>query len=271
MNEGEIRALLAPALNHQVTALQLFDKIDSTNAWLLEQPAPEIDRWHIAIADRQTRGRGRSGRQWHSPASGGLWMSGAYTFETLPENLSALTLAIGVGVANVLRNYGLASLRIKWPNDLLAGNKKLGGILLDTTQAGSSNLTVVCGLGINVDLGKTTALPAEVARNGDLLATDLKHCLDDVPAMPQLAAAMIAALGTTTQRYVAEGFCSFADEFQQLDWLRGRRVRVEQQEVQEGIAAGIAANGALILRVGEKEVHVVSGSVRPCDPADALA
>lgn len=272
MNDLEIRRHLDAAVDGHIERLEVFANIDSTNSYLLEQSRPAVGRWHIAIADRQTAGRGRGDKQWHSPAGGGLWMSGAYTFADLPKNLSALTLSIGVGAANALRRFGVDDVALKWPNDLLAGNQKLGGILLDSASAGGSNLTVVCGLGVNVDIGGAKDVHSSIVRNGDLKATDLRRSLTDVPAMPQLAAGMIEAFTSTVQQYIDLGFDGFAEDWRKLDWLSGRHVVVtQQQQRREGIASGIAANGALILRDGDDDIHIVSGSVRVADDADAVA
>ena len=272
MNEKDIRRLLDTAVDSRLERLEVFPDIGSTNSYLLEQPGPDVDRWHIAIAERQTAGRGRGDKPWHSPKGGGLWMSGAYTFEALPQNLSALTLAIGVGAARALRGLGLTDLKLKWPNDLLIGNSKLGGILLDSKSVGGSNLTVVCGLGINVDIGGAKEIHAAVLRHGDLAATDLKRSLESVPPMAELAAAMTGVFADTVSDYIASGFTSFASDWSELDWLSGRRVVVtQQQERREGVAGGIAENGALILRNGEEETHIVSGTVRLADNAGAVA
>lgn len=272
MNDKDIRRLLDAADDSRFERLDVFPEIGSTNSYLLEQPAPTVDRWHIAIAERQTAGRGRGDKQWHSPKGGGLWMSGAYTFEALPQNLSALTLAIGVGAARALRGLGLDNLKLKWPNDLLVGGSKLGGILLDSKSAGGSNLTVVCGLGVNVDVGRAKEFDATVLRHGDLPATDLKRGLENVPPMADLAATMIAVFADTVRAYVSNGFADFAADWSELDWLSGKRVVVlQQRERREGIAAGIAENGALIVQSGGEDIHIVSGSVRLADPAGAVA
>lgn len=272
MNEKDIRRLLDASADSQLERLDVFPEIGSTNSYLLDQPGPEVERWHIAIAERQTAGRGRGDKPWHSPKGGGLWMSGAYTLASLPQNLSALTLAIGVGAARALRDLGLNDLKLKWPNDLLVGNSKLGGILLDSKSVGGSNLTVVCGLGINVDIGHAKEIHAAVLRHGDLAATDLKRSLERVPTMTELAALMTGVFAETMSDYVASGFAGFADDWSDLDWLSGRRVVVtQQQQRREGVAAGIAENGALILRCGDEEAHIVSGTVRLADNAGAVA
>ena len=271
LEEAKIRRRLPADANRLLSRLELFDAIDSTSSYLLEQPGPDVGCLHIAIANRQTAGRGRGEKQWHSPAGGGLWMSGAYTFAVLPENLSALTIAIGVGAANSLEQLGVKDICLKWPNDLLIGGRKLGGILLDSTAAGAANLTVVCGLGINTDLGDAGKIAKASAQNNDLLPIDLKSVLAKPPGRHRFAAAMIGSLAATLRQYATDGFSPFAADWDRLDWLKGRHIVVtQQQQVREGVAGGIADNGALIVRDGEGDAHhIVSGTVRLADDRKA--
>ncbi len=261
--EATIRELLPPAVEAQLAALDLFPEIDSTSTYLLNRPRPAAGHWHVAIAERQTAGRGRGDKRWHSPAGGGLWLSAAYTFEEAAESLPALTLAIGAGVAGTLKRIGVDGIMLKWPNDLIAGGRKLGGILLDSASS-PSGTTVVCGLGLNMKLQRGLEF--------ELSPVDLDSLLAEMPPMDALAAAMIESFATTTGRYEAEGFAAFTADWSALDWLRGRRVVVEQQdERREGIAAGVAETGALIVEDGEVEHHVVSGTVRLAGAVEVVA
>ena len=272
LSEPQVRQALTNVVGERIVRLECFPEIGSTSTYLLEDSSPPIGKWHVAIADRQSAGRGRSGKRWHSPSGGGLWLSGACTLPTLPRNVSALTLATGVGVVKALHALGARDLMLKWPNDILSGHRKLGGILLDTTQAGGANLTVVMGLGINVDIAGLQGVRKEIARNGDLDATDLRSAVEKPPTMPVLAAAMITALVETTDLYVKHGFDAFTNDWARLDGLRGRRVVVNQQEARrEGLAVGVAENGALILQDGDHEHHIVSGTVRPVGNDGAVA
>ena len=175
-----------------------------------------------------------------------------------------------VGSARTLEKMGVDNLQLKWPNDLLAGGHKLGGILLDSKASRGSELTVVCGLGINVNLANDAKIRQLATEDSNPEPVDLRRLLREPPHMPALAAAMIGSLVSTVQRYVDGGFSSFAEEWSERDWLSGRRIVVrQQQQVREGVAEGIAANGALILRDGEGSHHIVSGTVRLAGDAGA--
>lgn len=263
LDERRIRERLSDGANRVLETLEIFREIDSTSTYLLSQSAPEVGRWHFAIAERQTAGRGRGENTWHSPAGGGLWMSGAYTFSELPSNLSALTLAIGVGVADALKGIGVRGVRLKWPNDLLLDGGKLGGILLDSASAASTNLSVVCGVGLNVRLDSFKTLEAAGVSAVGFRPVDLGDALRDVPPLNQLAPIFMRALMRTVSRYASDGFAPFIERWRSYDYLLGRRVSVSQSDqTLIGVAEGITDNGALLVRAGEEQQQVVSGTVR---------
>lgn len=263
LDERRIRERLSDGANRVLETLDVFGEIDSTSTYLLSQPSPGVGRWRFAIAARQTAGRGRGENSWHSPAGGGLWMSGAYTFHSLPANLSALTLAIGVGVADALAGLGVDTIRLKWPNDLLLDGGKLGGILLDTASAASTNLTVVCGVGLNVRLENFKTLEAAGVSATGFRPVDLGDALAEVPPIEELAPICMRALMRTVSRYASDGFGAFIERWRDYDFLHGRRVSVSQSDsTLIGAAEGIADNGALLVRVGDDLEQVVSGSVR---------
>ena len=262
--DTDVRRRLDAAVSARIETIEHFAEIDSTSTYLLSGERPAVGQWRIAVADRQTAGRGRGDKRWHSPAGAGLWLSGAYTLAALPENLSALTLSVGVGVVDALSSFGVERLKLKWPNDVLADGRKLGGILLDSVSMGGAHLTIVCGVGINVDLGSVRErLNDELKKNADFDATDLASIVSDVPPASELAAAVIGALASTVASYEADGFAAFKDRWSELDYLRGIVVRISGEEERQGIAEGVADNGALRVREGSTVHNVVAGSVRP--------
>ena len=149
---GEIRRFLGEAALARLEELEVFARIDSTNTYLLAQAAPAPGRFRVAMADEQTAGRGRQSRRWISPPGAGLYLSLAYTFVHVPRQLPALTLALGVGVIAALESYGDAAYQLKWPNDIIARDAKLGGILTEARSTAGDGVTVVAGVGLNVDL-----------------------------------------------------------------------------------------------------------------------
>jgi BirA family biotin operon repressor/biotin-[acetyl-CoA-carboxylase] ligase len=159
LNPDNIRLPISGAPGACLEILEVFSEIESTNSYLLDQPAPPPGRFRVAVADYQTAGRGRMDRTWHSPPSSGLCLSMAYTFRQVPAKLPGLTLALGIGAVEALRRLGISGIGLKWPNDIIAHDGKLGGILTEVRNSASDSVTVVAGIGLNVDLPTTMQVP----------------------------------------------------------------------------------------------------------------
>jgi len=252
-------------------SLEVFAEIESTNSYLMQQPPPSAGRVSVAATDNQTAGRGRYGRRWQSPPGSGLCLSLAYTFNAKPDNLPAITLAVGLGVIDALEKHGVNDVQLKWPNDLIAANCKLGGILTEAhnhAQPGSVP-TVVTGIGLNVDLARHAGLLSHEERAQRI--TDLRSHAGVVPDRNGLAASLVSGLCRLMCEYDARGFEAFRDQWQERDWLRGRSVAIEtpQQSV-SGIGVGVADNGALMVATASSGIqHVTSGTVTMAEPGQS--
>ena len=255
-----IRSLLADGSRARLEQIELFDSIASTNSYLLEQPPPKAGHYRVAIADHQTAGRGRHSRRWVSPPGAGLCLSFAYTFSAMPRQMPSLTLAIGVAVMTSLRDLGAAGVSLKWPNDIVARDGKLGGVLTEVQRRGGGEVTVVTGVGINLDLpaGAKETIGSDWARS----PVDLKSVMDRMPAMEVIVAAIIDGLSEAMQKFATHGFSGFAADWAEYDWLRNREVSVDLPDRQlSGIATGVDADGALLIDTGNEKVRVISGSI----------
>ena len=240
--------------------LEVFSEIDSTNTYLMQMPAPTAGRCRIATADTQTAGRGRKGRRWISLEDSGLCMSLAYTFGRHPENLPALTLAVGIGVIDALQSFDVADVHLKWPNDLVLRDAKLGGILTELKHARGSTLTVVTGIGIN------TALPPgfEIPSTADWTsgATDLSAVLTTVPRRELLAARIFESLSQVLRAFELHGFRHFIERWPALDWLYGKEITVStNSHCVYGVAAGVDSDGALLVETGTDLSRIITGSI----------
>ncbi len=251
--------------------VEVFPEIDSTNSYLMQQACPDAGAARAAVTDNQTAGRGRHGKRWQSPPGSGLCLSMAYTFRRSPGNLPALTLATGVGVIESLAAQGIAGLQLKWPNDLIAGDAKLGGILTEAQTGAQGALTVVTGLGINIDLGDGLVL--EDQEEGALRVADLRRHAVEVPASEHLAAVLLNAIHQTFTRFEQRGFEPFATRWAEYDWLLGREVCVDTAGRKlRGTGAGISEDGALLLATrGAGTQRVTSGTVSVTDVRERSA
>lgn len=232
-----------------------FGRVPSTNDLARELAEAGAPSGTIVLCSEQTAGRGRAGRSWESPAGAGLYLS----MVLRPRAVAVpplLTVVAGVDLARELnrRFPGLGS-AVKWPNDLMARDRKLGGILAETTRDGDRDVLLIVGVGINVEPGR---LPDDV--DG---AVSLADCVG--PArLVDVADAVVAGLERRLPRVPTSLDAASLDELDRLDWLKNRWVehRISDRKPAIGLAAGIAPDGALLLRPrGGALRRVVAGSI----------
>jgi BirA family transcriptional regulator, biotin operon repressor / biotin---[acetyl-CoA-carboxylase] ligase len=241
-----------------VPAVYLYETAVSTNdvaRRLAEADAPEGT---VVLADAQSAGRGQHGRSWDSAPGLGVWMSVVLR----PGAQSApgiLPLLVGVAAAGALESVCGARVGIKWPNDLLLGRRKLGGILCEGVWDVAGPLFVVAGVGINVLHGPEDF--PEAVRSG---ATSLREagCPTDRVAVAGSLARAVAGLGPLAGEVLHPGVLA---ELTARDCLLGREVCWTAPDGTErrGEASGIAADGALLVRESGVLREVRAGSVRP--------
>jgi BirA family biotin operon repressor/biotin-[acetyl-CoA-carboxylase] ligase len=244
--------------------LDLAEEVASTNETLLAVNDLAPGRADVCLAEFQTQGRGRRGRQWLAPFGSGICLSVSWSFADVPPQLSALSLAAGVAVRRALSGLGLVGIELKWPNDVLWQGRKLGGILCELRIEAAGPAYVVVGLGLNLRL--PAAVRAAVAGTGIEVASIDEITGDDLPPRSALAAALVNQLLLALEEFERAGFEPFFDEWSAADALAARGARVEHGAMLvEGTARGIDLDGALLLEVGGQIRRFVSGeaSLRP--------
>lgn len=256
LDPAAILARLPAALRSRVGLLENYWRLDSTSSECLRRAATLPDRAFV-FADWQQAGRGRRGRQWVSPPATNLQFSCLKRFAGGYAALVGLSLAVGVAVADALADCDVGEVGLKWPNDLVHADAKLGGILIELGGEFMGPCHAVVGVGINLHL------PAAMRRALARECVDVAGlCGAAMPTRNALAAALIQRLVAALDRFDSEGFAAFADAWAARDVLAGRRVRVEAaHDVFEGVAAGVDARGALRVRTGGGVRHVESAEV----------
>ena len=254
LDADAIAAALPVAANARVAALEVAWSLDSTNSELLRRDTP-AEGAAVLLAERQTGGRGRRGRVWTSPLAAHLYLSVARQYSGGLARLGGLSLVAGVAVAQALRYAGHAQVELKWPNDLVVGDRKLGGLLVEGGGEHAGPVRAVIGLGLNV------RMPEAAASGIDQPWIDLAS-LESSPSRNLLAAAVLEHLLPALDRFDAEGLAPFQQPYEQLDALHGREVAVQLgDQAQSGRALGIAADGALRVEVDGMERLFHSGEV----------
>jgi len=261
LDADALRSSLAPRIAKRLATLEVFTELESTNRHLLAAPPPAPGTLRACIAEYQTAGRGRRGRRWSTPLGAGLCLSVGWQFADAPAELSALTLAIGVVVRRVLARVAGVQIGLKWPNDLVWDERKLGGILLELTAEGQGGCHVVAGIGINV------AVPSELLpslSDWPRGAVDLATATRGVPPpRAPLATALLEELTELFERYADTGFHAYRDDWRAADYLRGRAVVLDEAAGHvTGTALGIEADGALLIETAPgARRRVIAGDV----------
>ncbi len=261
LDQQAIRGRLAPAVAAAVESIQLFDVVDSTSEFLRRAASAPPGRMAIALAEYQTGGRGRLGRRWLSPFGGGLCLSAGWTFPATPPNLPALSLACGVAVYRALAALRPAGLGLKWPNDVVAGDAKLGGLLIDVQAESDGPIAAVVGIGINVEPVGDLAERFDTADS--LPPVGLRSLVGDRDvSRNELAADVVNSLFAVLREFESTGFAPFADEWRRCDAMRGEpiRLRVGDRD-SDGVALGIDDDGALLFGDSDGTRSVIAGEV----------
>jgi BirA family transcriptional regulator, biotin operon repressor / biotin---[acetyl-CoA-carboxylase] ligase len=259
LDAAAIRAALAREALPRVKTLDVLWTVDSTNSALLGRGNPAIGSTEVLLAEYQTQGRGRRGRAWLAPPGGAICLSFSWTFGQVPEDLSALGLAIGVCTLRALKHFELPGLKLKWPNDILIDERKLGGLLIELRAESTGPACVVIGLGLNVALGPQ--LLKRIAGTG-IPATDLLTAGLVRPSRNRIAAAIISSCLAGLTEFERSGLKPFVEEWRAADNLRGRAVDVHTAEgVARGLARGIDVHGALLIETRDGVRRFISGDV----------
>ncbi len=214
--------------------LEVFDTISSTNDYLLRKEKNKNKDIKICIAEEQTKGRGRRGKSWISPKFKNIYFSLNSYFKK--EDLSGLSIAVALSVSKVLTKINVMSL-IKWPNDLLVGNKKICGILIETAKVGELT-KVVIGIGINVNMEYSELIDQEWTS----IKLEKKQSVD----RNSIITDMINQLCITLNKFEQEEFDYFLKRFTSLDLLRDKEFTLKDKPNETFIGKGIDNKGFLI-------------------------
>jgi BirA family biotin operon repressor/biotin-[acetyl-CoA-carboxylase] ligase len=259
LDADALRSALSPAARAELASLDVLFETDSTNAEALRAPPPPRGT-RVLLAERQTAGRGRRGRAWASPLGAHVYVSLSRRFDGGIAALQGLSLAVGIAIAQALHARGFRSVGLKWPNDLLADGRKLGGILVEVGGDAAGPMHAVVGVGLNI------AMPPAAAAAIDQPWTDLASVAGTPASRHDVAVALLDALLPLLAAFERDGAGPLLAQWPRFDALAGQPVRVhEGGRTHDGIALGIAADGALRVRGDdgvERLVHAGEASLR---------
>jgi len=223
LDAERLRAALSPAARESIASLEVHFEIDSTSSELQRRAQAGAAGGAVCFAEAQHGGRGRRGRAWHSPLGANLYFSVLWRFDQGLAALSGLSLVVGVALAQALRGLG-ADIGLKWPNDLMARGRKLGGVLVEVGGEWQGPCHAVVGVGINL---RMAASPAAIDQPWIDLATLLGASM---PPRERCAVALLDALLPALSRFAHVGADEFLARFAEFDVLSGRDVEVRAGE-----------------------------------------
>jgi len=231
--------------------------VTSTNDIVRDYDAKGEGHGVAVMAEEQTRGRGRRGRIWHSPAGANLYCSSGWHFSGPVEALSGLSLSVGAMVAEAVMEVCGADLQLKWPNDLYAGDQKVGGVLIEMLGARDNAQSAVIGIGLNVSMSADDG--ALIDRPWTDLATASGQNID----RNELASAVLNQLAEGLVQIDQQGCVPWLNLWRQRDYLKGRSIVIDGSPPVAGIAAGVSDSGALLIETesGRQEVSGGEASV----------
>ncbi len=227
-------------------SIQVLPEIDSTNSELMRRARLGLVDPVLLVAERQTAGRGRLGRSWQSD---GAALTFSLGLPLAPADWSGLSLAVGIAVAQSLS----PRLRLKWPNDVWLGQRKLAGILIETASFSDVRYAVI-GVGINIGPVSSEGLATPAAWLGELLPG-----IDAAGALQRL----LSPLAHAIQTFAKDGFAPLQTQFHALDVLAGCEVTLSDGG--NGRAMGVDQGGALLVHTvaGQRRITSTEVRVRP--------
>lgn len=252
------RNVILSNMNHgpQLAGLETFLTIDSTNHYLLHAENAAIQAPWVVLAEHQTAGRGRRGRQWQSPLAGNIYASMLWRLNQLSASFAGLSLVVGVVISRLLMRLGIEQIGLKWPNDVLCQGKKLCGILIEMRGETHGPYDVVIGVGVNF------SMPANVASAIEQPWIALEQVISPLPARNALAAHLLDDLFEALTEFEAHGLQAFLADWRRLDQYRDQAVvlQIGEQRVQ-GVERGVDEHGALLVEHDGKIQRYYSGEI----------
>jgi BirA family transcriptional regulator, biotin operon repressor / biotin---[acetyl-CoA-carboxylase] ligase len=240
--------------------IHYFIELDSTNSRARRLAEQGAQAGEVVIAESQTHGRGRLDRPWLSPPYVNLYLSVILRPKLPPIDAPQITLMAAVALAEALAAYMPVFPAIKWPNDILAGGRKVAGILTESACYGERIDFVILGIGVNINY-PVESMPDAIRKRATSLISLAGASVSRESVVRRLIQDLDRCYGELEER----GFQALAPRWEARFELRGKKVRVEMTDrIIIGTARGIDRDGALILEDGRGELQrVVAGDVVP--------
>jgi len=239
--------------------LEILQQATSSNSVLLKHAGLGAMSGSVIAVEFQTEGRGRLGRVWHSGLGSTLTFSLLWRFDCGPNALSGLSLTMGVALVRAINRLSIQQkIKLKWPNDIVTEQGKLGGILIEVQGDMLGPSAVIIGIGINC------ALQADLKKKIDQPASSLDEICTVVPSRNQLLAVVLQESAVVLQQYTNGGFATLRSEWEKYHFYQNHEIQLQISEnvTIKGIARGVSNNGELFMETAHGLRSFSSGEVR---------
>lgn len=254
LDAGRIEGALGGLAKSMLSELRVCESTDSTNRMAMDRAQEGGAHGYVCLAEHQTNGRGRRGRQWQSPYGQSIYLSVVAEFDGGAAALEGLSLAVGVALVRALSRAGVESAGLKWPNDVLANGRKLAGILLEMSGDVAGLCQVVVGVGLNVSV-------APGAADIDQPWVDVTELVPGV-SRNDLVGYILDELLPLLMTYSQLGFAAYREEWESLHVYQGMEVELNTvSKSSSGVALGVTETGALRVSVAGEEQLFNGGEV----------
>ena len=238
--------------------IRVFEETSSTNDLAEKLARDGVKEGVVVFAEAQTKGRGRLGRKWLSPARKGLWFSVLLRPHLRPQSATQLTVAAATALFRAIRQQTGLAPEIKWPNDILIRGRKVAGVLTELSAELDHIRYVILGIGVDVNL-TTADFPSDLRKLASSLRIETGRVLNRI----ELAAAILTELDRDYALIRSRQFAGLADEWENQCTTLGRRVSIRiADRVVQGQAESLDEDGALLLRTEHGRLErIVGGDV----------
>lgn len=252
----QIKKSLSPVASECCQNVEVLFKTESTNSYLFNRLASEQIHGHVVLTEYQLHGRGRRGNKWISPLGSGITFSVGWRFDIMPRALSLLSLYMGVAMARVLQSENITDVGLKWPNDVVVVNKKIGGILLEVRGEASGPVDVIIGIGMNYDLTEDAKFNIEQA------STDICSHTEQRLSRNKIVATLLSNIFEVLEEFKTDQNSSLIDEWRALDCYVERQAKLllPNEEI-EGVLKGVDDQGSLLMSVAGEVKSYTSGEI----------
>ena len=243
---ADIISELSPANRSALGQLAILDSVDSTSL-AVQRLSEEERHGHAVVANQQTAGRGRHGRNWYSPPGQNIYFSLGWNFQKPAGMMARFPLAAAVALVRAMHRFGVRSAGIKWPNDIQVEGRKLAGILVELRSYGPKQSLAVIGIGANVLMPLDQAGLEAIDQPWTSVCDHLQE-----PAgaglRNRLCGILLDELLRCAREFDAQGFGPFEADWTRWDVLQGKEVSVRgRDELVVGTAAGLSPGGGLLV------------------------